>query len=256
MLLPQTAQKLAQWREDPDVLGVIWVGSRSRGHGDALSDDDLEVVLSERRWAGLTPEACLEAAYDADGKMVWDAQYVPRSDLERKRSSPLDLDRWPYEAKQVLFDRDGTLAPLVVELGTMGADFRRLRLLHATVDAQIASRRAQKTSKRGFDVAVRALVARGCKALSRVIFALEWRWVPLDHSLEPELETLADPAGAVPRLREAWVEGRPEPILDALQALEDALLAEGVPRRADRGALFARLVHPSGAAERAVHGLF
>jgi hypothetical protein len=34
------------------------------------------------------------------------------------------------------------------------------------------------------------------------------------------------------------------------------LFAEGVPRAADRRALFYELLHPSRASERAIHGLY
>ena len=44
-IFPQTAARLSQWQSQPDVLGVLLVGSKSRGHADELSDDDLEVLL-------------------------------------------------------------------------------------------------------------------------------------------------------------------------------------------------------------------
>ena len=71
--------------------------------------------------------------------------------------------------------------------------------------------------------------------------------MPLDHWIEPELRTLADPTGAGPRLPiAALVEGQPAPLLAALRGLEDRLAAEGVPRPAERGALFLELIHRGG----------
>ena len=54
-LHPRTRERLADWRADPEVRGVLWVGSRSRGYGDAMSDDDLEILL--------TPEAHARIAF-------------------------------------------------------------------------------------------------------------------------------------------------------------------------------------------------
>ena len=101
----------------------------------------------------------------------------------------------------------------------------------------------------------RLLVARGARALARIVFALEGRWVPLDHWLEPELATLTDPASVVPMLLAALREGNPKPLEEALSRLEEPLAAEGVARSDGRRALFLELIHPSKAAERAVHGL-
>ena len=88
-----------------------------------------------------------------------------------------------------------------------------------------------------------------------MIFALEWRWVPLDHWWEAELRTLDDPAAVGPLLVEALVESTPAPLQEALARLEDRLYAEGVPHPAGRRDLFLELIHPSQAEERAIHGL-
>lgn len=258
-IFPATAARLEEWKAQPEVLGVLLVGSKSRGHADALSDDDLEVLLSDEAFARLAPEQCGEVLTEGEGpgrKLIYDVQYTALSDLQRKAGSPIDLDRWPYERAGVLFDRAGDVAPAVAAAGRMDAEFRRLRLTHATIDAWVAPYRAKKCVQRGFHGASRQIVARGAKALARLAFALECRWTPLDHWLEPELRTLADPTSAGPLLIEALVSGDPEPLATALAGLEEPLAAEGVARSAERRALFYQLVHPSRAAERAVHGLF
>jgi hypothetical protein len=257
-IFPATAEQLERWSQRPEVLGVLLVGSKSRGHADAFSDDDLEVLLAEEAFAELAPESCGELHFEGEGpgrRLVWDAQYTALADLERKAGSAQDLDHWPYERAVVLLDRDGRVERAVRAAGRMDQEFRRLRLLHATVDAWIASARAAKTLRRGFEGAGRQLVARGAKALARLLFALEGRWVPLDHWLEKELATLEDPAQAGPALVEALVRGAPAPLEAALGRLEERLAAEGVPRPAERRTLFFRLVHPARAGERAVHGL-
>lgn len=257
-IFPATAARLEEWKAQPEVLGVLLVGSKSRGHADALSDDDLEVLLSDEAFARLAAEQCGEVLVEGEGptrRLIYDVQYTALSDLRRKARSAIDLDRWPYERAGVLFDRAGDVAPAVAAAGQMDAEFRRLRLTHATIDAWVAPRRAQKCVQRGFHGASRQIVARGAKALARLLFALEWRWTPLDHWLEPELRTLTDPNGAGPQLIEALVTGEPQLLTDALAGLEDALAAEGVARPAERVALFYQLVHSSRAAERTVHGL-
>lgn len=258
-IFPATTARLQEWQAQPDVLGVLLVGSKSRGHADALSDDDLEVLLTDAAFAQRAPEECGEVLVEGEGPtrtLIYDVQYTALSDLRRKASSPIDLDRWPYERAGVLFDRAGDVAPAVAAAGQMDAEFRRLRLLHATIDAWVAPYRAKKCQQRGFHGASRQLVARGAKALARLMFALEGRWVPLDHWLEAELGTLADPTGTGPQIIEALVTDEPDLLVAALAGLEETLAAEGVARPNERRALFYQLVHSSRAAERAIHGLF
>jgi hypothetical protein len=257
-IFPQTAARVAEWSAQPEVLGVIQVGSRSRGHGDELSDDDLEVFLTDDGFARLAPTECADVLIEGEApnrKIIYDAQYTSLTDLRRKAHSHFDLDRWPYERAPILFDRDGSVAEAVKAAGRMDPDFRHKRLLHATIDAWIAPYRASKALKRDQQAAAHVLIARGVKALSRVIFALEWRWVPLDHWLEKELQTLEDPDKVAPQLIRALLETDPEALRSALASLEDRLYAEGVPRPAGRNDLFFELIHPSRVEERAIFGM-
>lgn len=253
-----TAARLEEWKADADVLGVLLVGSKSRGYADSSSDDDLEVVLTEEAHARLRPEECLEHVFEGEGdsrRIVYDAQYISIANLKGKADSARDLDRWPYEAARALYDRDGSVTRAAAAAATMTKDFRSARLLHATFDTYLAVKRAAKTLRREREAAARLLVARGAKALARLLFALEWRWVPLDHWLEEELRTLSKGEEAARGLMEALKTCRAEPLASALASLEDRLASEGVPRPDDRLRLFFELVHPARASERALHGL-
>jgi predicted nucleotidyltransferase len=258
LVFDKTRERVAQWADDPDVLGVLLVGSRSRGNADVLSDDDLEVVLTEEAAARISPADCSDVLIEGEGesrKLIYDAQYLSLDALIEKEASHIDLDHWPYERAKILFSRDAELATVVERLGAMPADFRTKRLIHSTIDAWIPPYRANKCLKRGQTASAHLLVARGARALSRLVFALEWRWVPLDHWLEPELRTLRDEAHAGPLIVEALNSGEPRPLQDALDALQPALQAAGVPGPAQRRDLFMELVHPSRSKERAIHGL-
>lgn len=257
-LHPRTRERVTAWAADPDVLGVVWVGSKSRGHGDAMSDDDLEVLLTPEAFARLAPIDSYEVERDPEAdppKLVYDAQLNTLEVLQAKAGSPRDLDHWPYERSPVLFDRDGRVSAAVSAAAAMDPSFRRARLLHGALDTVLAIARAKKTDVRGFRAASCMLVARGAKALSRVLFALEDRWVPLDHWLEPELRTLADPLGIGPLLVEALTTGRHEPLQAAIERLQPTLGREGFPPAAERMTFFSEIMHASRAAERAIHGL-
>lgn len=257
-LFDATNEQIARWKADPEVLGVVMVGSKSRGHGDALSDDDLEVVLTDAAHARLRAPDCSVIREDESGgprRLIYDAYLTSLSDLESKAGSPRDLDRWPYEGDVLLFDRDGRVGRAVKAAGSMPAEFRRARLRHAYVDVYLAAARAEKCLKRGFEASAALIVARGAKALSRLIFALEWRWVPLDHWLEPELATLEDPSGVAPLLLDALRHARPEALREAMEALAGRLQQEGLPPRSEFTAFFLEAIHPDHAPERLIHGL-
>jgi hypothetical protein len=257
-IFPETAERIEEWKSRPEVVGVLLVGSKSRDLADATSDDDLEVYLTEEGFAEIPPAECGDVKIEGEGKsrrIIYDAQYLPLSDLERKATSPIDLDRWPYEKAAVLFDRDGKLAPAVREAGWMDSPFRHLRLLHATVDAWVTPFLIAKARRHGAELAVPLLLSRGVTALARILFALEYRWVPLFHWLEREIETLEDPAAAGSCLLDALRTMSVEPLEEGLNRLEELLAAESIPRPEGRHALFYEVVHPSRVEERAIHGL-
>lgn len=254
-----TAERLAIWEADPEVLGVLLVGSKSVGHQDERSDDDLEVLLNDEAFERLAPADCHTMQIEGEGAMrhiVYDAQLTSLSALERKPGSSFDLDHWPYERARVLFARDPERVDAAVRAAAlMTPEFRTARLAHGTIDAWISVHRAGRTLERGFQAAGTLLVARSAKALTRVLFALESRWAPLDHWLERELETLDDPLRIGPRIVTALRDRRPAPLLEGLTALENRLASEGVARAADRRGFFLELIHATRAEERGRHTL-
>ena len=112
-LFPETAERIEEWASCPEVLGVILVGSKSADHADHLSDDDLEVILTEEAHSLLTPVQCSEVLYAPEGdprRIIYDTHYESLADLTHKAGSPRDIDHWPYERARVLFDRDGKVS--------------------------------------------------------------------------------------------------------------------------------------------------
>ncbi len=256
---PQTLERIEEWKSDPRVLGVLQVGSRSRGHGDDISDDDLEVVMTDEAGSGLGPVDSIEVRLAPDvqpPRALFEAQFLPLAEFARKAASVHDVDHWPYERAPIWFDRDGRVTEAVKRCALMDPAFRAARLRNGTLDALIALRRADKTARRGHEVAVRLLLSKAARALARVVFALEWRWVPLDHWFEHEVRTLQDRAGAGPLLLDGIRTGEREAFEQCLARLENALEPEGIPRDiAGRRALIFDLLHPSKRAERDIHGI-
>lgn len=257
---PQTAAWVRELAGRPEVLGVLCVGSKNRGYTDELSDDDLEVVVTEEAFAPLSPVETLAYYHEGEPpsrRQIYDAQFLTMAVLEWRRDSWHDLNHWPYETAAVLFDRDGSVTRMARAIGRMEPEFRRRRLSHAAVDAWLTVDRARKMEVRGQNGAAKRLViARGAKAVARLVFALEWRWVPFDYSLEPELLKLEEPTGAARCLVRAVEEDSADLLGESLSRLEDRLAAEGVPRGEGRFELFCELVHHPLRSERELHGIY
>ena len=252
----QTAARLSALAEQPAVLGMVLIGSCSRGFADELSDDDVEVILTNQAFADLSPGECGELDSGSAGVPAYDLRFTSLGELWRRSRSPYDRDHWQYEWAQLLFERDGRVRDAVTQAARMDGAFRRERLLYGAIDAWMATQRAPKTFLRGMEGSGRLVVVRGALALARVLFALEWRWTPPACWIEAELRTLVDPQRVGPTLADALRHGEPARLIEALDRLEERLWAEGVPRAADRRACFLDLVHPSRALERAQHDLW
>lgn len=252
-LFPATAALLPHFQQQPSVLGVISLGSKSRGYADDRSDDDLEVVLTHSAFAHRSPSACIEHHVE-HGKLVSDVRYVSLEHLQRKQSSFSDNDHWPYEQAKVLFDRYETVQRTVELLGHMDTDFQHKRIAYSTMSTTIAIGKACKAIQRGYTAAGQLTLARGAKTLARVLFALERRWTPTDHWLERELETLADPAHAGPMLVQALLATDPLLLRKAIQQIE-ITFPDTVPDREERAKLYVEAMHPTHSEERAIHVL-
>ena len=251
---PTTRMFVTRMREQAEELGVVsvvLVGSKSRGFGDHRSDDDVEVFLTDAMYLRRAPSACVEQHF-AGEKLMCDVRYLPLEHVQWKRASLLDTDHWPYERAQVLLDHDGIMRKTVEVLGCMGSTFRKKRIIYSTVSTTIAIGKACKALQRGCEAAGRMTVARGAKALSRILFALEWRWVPPDHWLEQDAKTLSDPARAVPVLMEALKTGDPLVLRKALEQLEETFPSD-VPGREARASHYVEIVHAGQVGERALH---
>jgi hypothetical protein len=92
--------------------------------------------------------------------------------------------------------------------------------------------------------------------VARLVYGLDWRWVPFDYSLEQELLHLKDATGAARVLVKAIARDSAELLGEALDRLEERLWEEGVPRGPGRFDLLCELLHHSTWREREVQGLF
>ena len=256
-LRPATQDRLNAWINDPSVKAVVLVGSRSRKFDIDTSDDDLLIVLTDSAFEARSASECTEAL-KAGSQGVYDATYTSVSAMAEMARSPRDVDHEHFERAITLFDRCNDVRPLISRLADMPESFRRLRLLHGILDTWGAARRARKAARRGIPyTAISLVLAYGAQALARVLFALEWRWVPIAHWIVEETRTLRDPTGAAQNLLEALDSPlHSGPLETALRKIEPQLVSVGLTLPIDYASLAANLFHPRQAVERRVHGIW
>lgn len=240
------------------VDAVLLRGSVALGMYDDASDDDLEIVLSascggvdghtERRLALVWPKS-------GKGGIVCDAFLTTADELVTRATSALDVDRWPYRQVKILHVRQPAVLHLLERVASMPRSFRTARLRHGVVDMTFACERGRRCARRGQDVERILLVARGARALNRVLFALEWQWVPLDHWLTFGLSRLSDPADCAAFCREAIETGSIDPLHEATERLRVYLSRTGEPSGWTHNELLSVIRRPDGHRERAIHGL-
>jgi len=244
--------------EDARVAGVLLRGSAALGRSVPTSDDDLIVVLGEcdQQSIGRSDRRLAITVPRGPGTVVVSDVVIRTIDeLEELERSCADTDRWPFEQARLITSRDPRLTTLLRRLVSMDAQFREERLVHALLDVVIAVDQARRCSARGSTAEERLIVVRGARALCRALFALEWRWVPLDQWTTYGLSTLLDRANCSSLIAEALQEQSWRPLLVAERRLRQ-VLPELVPSRAwNREALWSVMRGPDARRQRALHGL-
>jgi predicted nucleotidyltransferase len=89
---------------DEFVLAVVQVGSKAKGYDDKHSDVDLEVVVTEDRYAELAKNSQKIIHTDK-----YDLIYTTLDKLRQVRHSDNDEDHWNYVNSIVLLDKTGAL---------------------------------------------------------------------------------------------------------------------------------------------------
>ena len=238
-----------------DVDAILLRGSVALGVYDDASDDDLEVVVGgsvdppdERRLALVWPGA-------GKGGIVCDAFLTSVDELAARAHSALDVIRWPYRQARILHVRDPAVLEPLERVASMPAGYRAARMRHGLVDIALASERGRRCERRGQDAERVILVVRGARALARVIFALEWQWVPLDHWFTFGLSRLSDPSDCAGLCRDALATTSVEPLVEAASRLREHLRIVEASTGWGHDELLSAIRRPERGRERAVHGL-
>ena len=102
---------LNEYGADKQVLGIIQVGSTVKGYDDEHSDVDLEIVVTEDKYAELTRNS-----QRIVHTKKYDLIFTTISKLRQIKDSDKDEDHWNYQDSIVLLDKTRTLQKILDEI--------------------------------------------------------------------------------------------------------------------------------------------
>ncbi len=177
---------LKPYLEMTDALGILLVGSSSRAYRDALSDQDLEVIVTDAFYAHLPLDQRLR--HDQETELL----FLPQSDFLAKKNSPADIDHWTYEDCVVLHDPHGLLEDELIKIALLPLDLRAARLKLHYFEFLFSAQRLDKLLTRGDELNVRLALAHAATNLIKLIFLLNHRWPPVIHWTAQSLTNLPE----------------------------------------------------------------
>lgn len=158
---------------EKSVLGVIQVGSTAKGYDDELSDVDLEVIVTEERYAVL--EKSFQKFEHTDRH---DLIFTTVARLKNIINSERDEDHWNYEKSIVLLDRTGTVGKILEEITRYNRDSRIIRLKRYYLGYWNDTLSCFSCLKHKNDWGLRIYAALAIQELVRLLFNLNYQWSP------------------------------------------------------------------------------
>ena len=213
---------VAEAMVDPDVIGLVMIGSRSLGFATPESDYDVFFVVTDQAFAqyaqmNSSPPRCAAIAMPAGNQDIWNES---PSQLQMEKVEPWMLPA--YADARVLYDRTGETTRLIDALRQMPEEQARAAIEY-WYDAYLNGLyRSLKAWRWGNELGGRMEAAQTADYLLYVLFALERRWRPYSSRLRFHLDKLEG---------QGWRSGEMQVILLDLISTGDPGRQQAVARR-------------------------
>ena len=187
---PFLASLVETVRDDPQTLGLLLHGSRSRGRHRADSDYDLIRIVTSEAYEARRAAGALIEKLTPDGTHKADILYQTASRIETYVMEP----SWytpTYVSARVLFDRTGEIGVLLARIAAESGRIARERLAANYDDYLNCFVRSMKAARGGDELGRRLHAAASADALIRTLFGLQSTWPPYHDGLSanvPQLE--------------------------------------------------------------------
>jgi len=166
-------EMLDKYSADELVLAVVQVGSTAKGHDDEHSDVDLEVVVTEDKYAELAKN--FQKIIHTER---YDLIFTTISKLRQVWDSDVDEDHWEYQNSIVLLDKTHTLQGILDEITRYDEASRidRLKRYYRAYWEDTLS--SWSCIEHGNDVGARIYAALAVQELIRLLFNFNHLWAP------------------------------------------------------------------------------
>jgi predicted nucleotidyltransferase len=176
---------LDEYRADELVLAVAQVGSTVKGYEDEHSDVDLEVVVTEDRYAVLVKSSQKIAHTEK-----YDLIFTTIGKLQQIKNSDKDEDHWNYQDSIVLFDRTHALQEILNEITRYDEASRTNRLKRYYCAYWENTLSSWSCLEHGNHMGARIYTALAVQELIRLLFNFNHLWAPRIQWVFKEIRSL------------------------------------------------------------------
>ena len=197
---------MAEAAADPDVIGLVLLGSRAIGTETAESDYDLIFMVTD------AAAARYEQTKSEPKRGVNLPRPIDTVDIWNDTPSGLRVENvisWmlpTFAEAKVIYDRTGEAARVIDALRQMPAEMARKEIEDGYGTYLNKLYRSLKCWRRGNELGGRMEAAETADALVRALFALEGHWRPYSSRLVYHLDRLAGQGWQPGELRESLLD--------------------------------------------------
>ncbi|MCL1989816.1 MAG: hypothetical protein FWG67_02895 [Defluviitaleaceae bacterium] len=171
-------------KENSEILGILLIGSSSRLYKDDLSDQDYEVIVTDDYYKNNNLKVIFIEGRKAE------FLYLPISDYEKKIESPCNIDHWPIENHELIYDKDRKIEELTIKILMQDYELVKKKLKLHYFEFIFLALRFEKLLKRGSELNCLMTIAIMNYSVIKLLFLLKGKWPPIIYWAEQNLNEI------------------------------------------------------------------
>ena len=178
---PQVKEKIEEYKQDPNVLGIMLWGSRATGFGASDSDWDALVLVNNNYYNKLDVKETAYVVIDESiepRKVLIDFSIWSEECAQQIYESPMDIDHWAWIEGKIIYDPENKMSKWKKKISRYPEDEQEERLKSKFVQMVVARYYAVVTRKRGFEPDSKLNLYRAILSAIHLWFSLQKSWTP------------------------------------------------------------------------------
>ncbi len=178
---PEVLDKIKEYMQDENVLGIMLWGSRATGFGESDSDWDALVLVTNDYYNKLSVKETAFVVYDEDKepkKVMIDFSLWSEECAHQVLNSPKDIDHWAWVEGKIIYDPQGIMAQWKEKISRYPKEEHEERLKSKFVDMVVARYYATVTKNRGYNPDSKLNAYRAIITAIHIWFTLKKSWTP------------------------------------------------------------------------------